>query len=119
MHHITTRHLWVNFVDLDPREERERERLSVQIRSLEFHSSNIGPFIIEAEEEYLVSLIWKNIYLFACNPSDMSRNDIRVVCHHLFINSPMNLVARRKCKVGRKSKRSLMKKLENLKYPIL
>lgn len=84
----------------DPRLGAESERITPTKDMKEVH---IGPLPHQVtkpdtslsvfEEEDLIALLRRNIYLFAWTPSDIPGIDTRVVCHLLAIYPSVKLVS--------------------------
>lgn len=83
--------------------------------------------LFEFEEEDLITLLRKNIDMFAWAPLDMSGIDTRMVCHRLAIDAFVKLVSQRKHKVGTEKRVGIDKEVQNLtsvsfitkiKYPL-
>lgn len=58
----------------------------------------------ESEEEELVAMLKRNIYLFIWASSDMLGINTRVGFHHLVIDPNLKLVNLRKFKIGKEKK---------------
>lgn len=65
---------------------------------LEFYTTKLSTSLTKSEENELITLLRKNIDIFACTTYYMLEIDIRVVCQLLSINSSMKQLVPRKLK---------------------
>jgi hypothetical protein len=97
----------VNMIDLDPREEYQKERIKptedlkeVRIGPEPHQVTKLGISLQPEEECTLTKLLQDNLDLFTWKPSDMPGIDLIVVCHHLAVNPRIKPVVQRKRKLG-------------------
>lgn len=120
MEHVTTGvtpHLEareVNVASQDPRLHTKNEMLTltedlkdIQIGPLDHQVTKLGTSLFGSRERYVISLLKRNINLFAQGPSDMPEIDTRVLCQNLAIDSIVNSVSQRKCKVGEEKRATI------------
>lgn len=86
----------------------------VQIGLFHHQITKLGTSLSKSKEEDLITLLKKNIDLFAYAPSDMPNIDTIVACHCLVTYPSLEPMSQRKCKVGEENRVAIDKEVYKL-----
>ncbi|MCH90938.1 gag-pol polyprotein, partial [Trifolium medium] len=111
-----------DFADLDPREDFQEGRVSpieelkqVLIGEMPHQVTNLGTALEPSEEEHIVSLLRRNIDLFAWHPSDTSGISESIITHKLSLFPNVKPVSQRKRRLDEKRRKAVDEEVRKLK----